>query len=252
MKGASSGTAPSPPLRFAPLVRPWPDPLRPHCGERRIGASPLRLLRPSLGVPRQTDHRNDPDQDDDEGGERAVLESGPRGMALDEGRERFHVQRAQKQGRGKFLQAIDEDEERRARQRRPQQRQLHAGDEFPRRRAQGAGRILEAAGDAVEARRQGAGRRSAGSGSCRRSTIAAAEPTSDEAETSPPSARQTVLKRLSMRPGASRPRASTVPGNRIAERRRSSAVRVRRFREPRGRHDDEAERRAASVAAAAS
>ena len=208
----------------------------------RLPMASVHGLRPRFGAAGELDHGNDPDQHDHEGGQRAVLEGAPRRMSIDERGQRFRVQRSQQQGRGKFLQAVHEHKERRARQRRLQQGQLHPEHQVARLRAQGAGRVLDSAGDAIEAGREGAGRnrqeadRIGDDDRPRRAHEHEAEALTREP------APDRVQKIVEADQRAEQAKGQDGPGHRISNAgdRLRGAGQVR-FREPRGRDHDEPE-----------
>ena len=66
-----------------------------------------------------------------------------RGELVDVGRQGLDVERPQQQRHRQFLQAIDEDQQCRRPQRRPQQRQMDAAHDRERTRARHAGDVVE-------------------------------------------------------------------------------------------------------------
>jgi hypothetical protein len=112
----------------------------------------------AVGASGQVHHRAEPDKHDDERGERAIFEGAAGRMAVDQRRQGFDVERAKEQGRRELLEAIDEHQQRGARERRAEERQLDAQHELARLCAERAGRVLDAARDPRQPGGQGAGR----------------------------------------------------------------------------------------------
>ncbi len=95
--------------------------------------SPMRPRRDHAQRARQQDHRQQACGDDGECGQSAFFQLIEGGQHEHRGRQRLEVERAQDQRRRQFLHAVDEHQQRRRNQCRPQQRQMH----FPRKAAQG-------------------------------------------------------------------------------------------------------------------
>src|SRR5262245_6517494 len=99
---------------LAPLAVP-PRPLQP---------AGLPISRYDVGITGDADDGQDAGGDDQESGQRALLEAAAGGELIDVGGERLHVERPQQQRRRQLLEAIDEHQQRRAGDRRPGERQM--------------------------------------------------------------------------------------------------------------------------------